>query len=285
MKKLLFILIASCIGLIGCINNGENKGEGNTTIVTPSLPYGAFLGRDNNNTKDFEKYEYLSFDFEEYEESTIRKLESNGNHCMGYLNVGSIENYRDYYQRFESSTFADYENWKDERWIDVSNPSWQTFVINTLAKNIKNKGGYGVYMDNVDVYSICKEHPSMKNRLSEIAEGLKKIIKGVNELGLKVMVNGGAEFFEEQNGVITDIWAYHQEEVFTLIVNYDADVFTTQTEDDKQYYLEIAKKMKDAGKEVFFLEYTKHEGVTRQIESYCKLANYKYYVSTTVGLY
>ena len=281
MKKLALSLVALSICLTGCPDNKED----NTNVDTPKLSYGAFLGRDDNNTKDFEKYEYLSFDFEGYQESTIRNLEKNGNHCMGYLNVGSVETYRDYYSTYESITFSDYENWDDERWVDVSNTSWQNFVINTLAKNIKNKGGYGVYMDNVDVYSVAKEDSSMRSKMSAIAAGLKSIINGVKNLGLKVMVNGGAEFFDDFEDIRSSVWGYHQEEVFSLILDYKKDKFGKQAKDDKEYYQSIADTMKKKGCEVFFLEYTKDTNLIKEIETYCKSKNYRYYVSSTVGLY
>ena len=38
--------------------------------------------------------------------------------------------------------------------------------------------------------------------------------------------------------------------------------------------------MKNKGKEVFFLEYTKSEAIVDQIESYCKHEHYRYYIST-----
>ncbi len=288
MKKLLFPLLAIFLSLVVCSEKAYSDDNKNTIDETPNKPaltYGAFLGRDENNTKGFENYNYLSFDFEGYEKTTIQKLEKNNNHCLGYLNVGSIEKYRSYYKDYVDLTFAEYENWEDERWIDVSNSTWQSFVINTLAKDIKDKGGFGVYMDNVDVYSIVKENSSLKSKLGSIATGLKNIIRGVHALGLKVMMNGGAEFLEENEEICSYVWGYHQEEVFSLILDYDNDVFGKQDSEDKAYYQEIAAMMKRKGAEVFFLEYTKDADLIKQIETYCKSKNYNYYVSSTVGLY
>ena len=248
--------------------------------------YGAFLGRTENNTDGFQNYNYVSIDFEEYDTKTISDIKAMScGDVFGYLNVGSIEKYRSYYKRFESITFLDYENWPDERWVDISNSEWQDFVVNTLAKEIKNKGGTGVYMDNVDVYSVCIEE---KRPTSGVISGLKNIIKGVANLGLKVMVNGGAEFFDDMNDkndtIFDSVWAYHQEEVFSLIKDYEKNIFGKQEKEDSEYYQEIASIMKKKNKQVFLLEYTKDETVKKSIKDYCEKNNFHYYISSSINL-
>lgn len=51
----------------------------------------------------------------------------------GCLNIGAVEEYREYYGRFERLTLGVYEDWPDERWVDVSDAEWQTFLIQELA--------------------------------------------------------------------------------------------------------------------------------------------------------
>ena len=43
-----------------------------------------------------------------------------------YLNVGSLEDFRDYYKEYEHLTIGAYENWDEEKWIDVSDKDWQS---------------------------------------------------------------------------------------------------------------------------------------------------------------
>ena len=139
--------------------------------------------------------------------------------------------------------------------------------------------------DIVDVYTIAKEEG--KN-YSGFATGIKNIIKGVTNLGLKVMINGGSEFLDDMNdqndGIFSSIWAYHQEEVFSLITDYEEDEFGTQEQEDSEYYQEIASIMKNKGKEVFFLEYTKDNNLINKIKDYCESKKYYYYIASTVNL-
>ena len=265
--------------LTGC------KGHKNDEYVIPQMDdYGAFLGRSGNNVDGFNKYKFISVELDEFSHTNIERLSKKGVNFLAYLNVGSLESYRDYYDEYESFTFKDYDNWPDERWIDVTNTSWQNNIV-SLAQRFKNDGAFGVYLDNVDVYSIAKEE---EMNYQAFGEAIKSMIVRINALGLKVLVNGGAEYFDDmfdQNDSVFDsLWAYHQEEVFSLISDYEHNVFTTQTSEDKNYYISIASKMHQIGKEVFFLEYTKDNLLKDSIEDYCHTVEYHYYISSTIEL-
>ena len=246
--------------------------------------YGAFLGRNGNDISNFKGYKYISIELDEFSHTNIERINERGQLIFAYLNVGSLENYRDYYEDYESFTFKDYDNWPDERWIDVRNNSWQDLMV-SLATRFKSEGAYGVYLDNVDVYSIAKE-----DDLDYLAFGsaIKSIISRINDAGVKVMVNGGAEYFDDMNdqndNVFDSVWAYHQEEVFSLIKNYDHNTFGEQVKEDREYYQEIASMIKEKGKEVFFLEYTTDDSLKETIKNYCDPKAYHYYISSTVEL-
>lgn len=266
-------------------DNGDNQGHHDNDWIISYDDYGAFLGRSENNTTGFDKYNFISLELDEYSDETIQSLNNKGKKIFAYLNVGSVENYRYYYNDFKDITIGEYENWEDESWVDVTNTNWQDFIINTLAKSFKNRGVFGVYMDNVDVYTVAKESGL---NYSNYAVGLKNIIKGVSDLGLKVMINGGSEFLDDMNdkndSIFNFIWGYHQEEVFSLIEDYDKNIFGTQTKEDKEYYLEIAKLMKDKGKNIFLLEYTKNEFLKETIRTQCEINNYHFYIADSINL-
>ena len=39
---------------------------------------------------------------------------------------------------------------EDEKWVDVSEPKWQSFILDDLAPSILDKGVDGLFIDNVD---------------------------------------------------------------------------------------------------------------------------------------
>ena len=277
MKKLSFVFILPLL-LCGCNNNNSPK----------KYDYGAFLGESGDASR-FSDYASVSIEVDEFKQADIKNLIKGGTKVFAYLNVGSLEEYRSYYSSFEKYTFMDYENWEDERWIDVTRVEWQDYVINTLAKHFKDLKCYGVYMDNVDVYSICKEEDDAPDFM-KVASSLKTIIDGVSKLGLKVMTNGGAELIDDacdnliNPNIIENISIYHQEEVFSYIEDYKFNVFGYQNEGDKTYYQYVAKKAKGLGKEIYFLEYGISDKLAEEVDAYCKDKGYHYYISSTVDL-
>ena len=278
MKKILTFLLIPLL-LCGCKKKQETVPE-----FISYADYGAFLGRNGNDISNFKGYKYISIELDEFTHTNIERINDRGQLIFAYLNVGSLENYRDYYEDYESYTFKDYDNWPDERWIDVRNSSWQDLMVE-LATRFKSEGAYGVYLDNVDVYSIAKEDGL---DYSEFGSSIKSIISRINEAGVKVMVNGGAEYFDDMNdqgdNVFDSVWAYHQEEVFSLIKDYEHNTFGEQSKDDKEYYQEISAMMKEKGKEVFYLEYTTDDSLKETIKNYCDPNQYHYYISSTVEL-
>ena len=277
MKKLITLLLIPFL-ISGCKNKEQ------TPEVVSFADYGAFLGRSGNDISNFKGYKYLSLELDEFTHTNIQRIIDRGQNIFAYLNIGSLENYREYYDEYESFTFKDYDNWPDERWIDVRNSSWQDLMVNT-ATRFKSEGVFGVYLDNVDVYTIAKEEGL---NYSEFGSAIKAMISRINETGLKVMINGGAEYLDDMadqdDNVFESIWAYHQEEVFSLITDYDLRTFGEQEKEDQEYYQEISKMMKDKGKEVFFLEYTTDNSLKDTIKSYCDSKEYHYYISSTVDL-
>ena len=278
MKKILPFLLIPLL-LVGCKKKQETVPE-----VVSFADYGAFLGRSDNDISNFKGYKYISIELDEFTHTNIERIDERGQNIFAYLNVGSLENYRDYYEDYESYTFKDYDNWPDERWMDVRDYSWQDLMVE-LATRFKQDGAYGVYLDNVDVYSIAKEEGM---DYAAFGEAIKSIISRINEAGVKVMVNGGAEYFDDMNdqgdNVFDSVWAYHQEEVFSLIKDYDKNTFGEQTKEDKEYYQEISAMMKDKGKEVFYLEYTTDVSLKEVVKNYCDSKQYHYYISSNVDL-
>ena len=189
--------------------------------------YGAFLGREKD-ISGFKNYSYVSYNLLGFPNNLIEKVHKNGTKSLAYLNIGSLENWNDDYDEYKDITFKDYENWPDERWVDVTQAKWSSRVIN-LAKQIKAKDAFGVYLDNVDVYTIAQEEGL---DYAAYGESLVDMITRISKLGLKVLMNGGSNFLDDmndkKNNVFKYIWGYHQEEVFSLIKDYENDKFGRQ---------------------------------------------------------
>ncbi len=251
--------------------------------------YGVFLGAKDEDTDKIMKYDTVCIDLDEFSESNIKKLKDNHTEIYAYLSIGSLENYRSYYEEFKDLTFMDYENWSDERWVDVSNDRWQSH-INSEADRLKSLGADGLFMDNFDVYYFAKEEykETTKEFARSIFEGCKAILDNLAKKDLKLMINSGTDFLYEMckfssRTSLDDIDVYAQECVFSNIEDYENDVFGRQEKEQQDYLFEMIEMMKCVA-DVLLIEYTTDEEVIKDIKDYCKENNCSYYISNNVDL-
>ena len=138
-----------------------------------------------NSMKKLYDYKEVVIDAQYFSKRDIQTLHKKGVKVNTYLNVGSIENFRKYYKDYEHLAIGDYENWDEEKWIDVSSLEWQKFIKGLSGKLLK-KGVDGFFIDNCDVYCYAK---TKKNFV-----GLVKILRNIKSLKKEVIINGGDVF-------------------------------------------------------------------------------------------
>lgn len=248
------------------------------SFASDKHPYGVFIGMGKNKILRLKNYSTLVVDAQYLSKNDIKKLRANGNKKIySYLSVGSIENFRPYYKKFKSITLGKYEDWPEERWIDVSKKGWQRFIARK-GKGIKNKGLDGFFIDNADVYHHYKK--------PKIYKGLTKILKALKSQKMDIVINGGDEYVLRaitKNPRLKYIDAINQETVFSKI-DFENRKLLSQDAETKRYYQEYCRKAKKAGLSVYLLEYTINQDLIAQISDFCRSKNYKYYVSPSIEL-
>ena len=125
-----------------------------STCVACSKPvhdhsYGVFLGVNPEEIGKLAGYQTVVIDAQYFTQEEIARLQQNGTSVYTYLNIGSIETFRDGYDSVQDYILSPYDNWTDEYWVDVSRPEWQTFVSDE-AKSLAEKGVDGFFLDNAD---------------------------------------------------------------------------------------------------------------------------------------
>jgi hypothetical protein len=241
-------------------------------------PYGVFIGLDPEDASRLAGYGTVVIDAAYFSAEEIGALHAAGQTVYSYLNIGSVEKFRDYYDAFRRSTLGAYENWPDERWVDVANTEWQDFTVHNLAAGLAAKGVDGFFLDNADVYYLYHRE--------EIYQGLAAILTGLGEYGKPVIINGGDTFVRAliangQAGLITGV---NQEEVFTLI-DFDNGTYGTQDAEDQAYYKGYLDLCKQHGLAVYLIEYAPEPGAVEQaIADYCAENGFMYYISAGLEL-
>ncbi|MCR5333241.1 MAG: endo alpha-1,4 polygalactosaminidase [Bacilli bacterium] len=271
MRKLILFLLP--LMLASC---SMNKIE---PINDIKYQYGVFLSCEPNDMKYMTGYKTIVIDAQYFEKGDVLALKEHGNKVFSYINLGSIENFRSYYDMFKDITLGEYENWEEERWVDVSNVSWQNFIINDLSSELLFKGVDGLFVDNCDVY--------YNYQTDAIFDGVTTILKGLKNKGTYVSINGGDTYvskYIEKNNKISDVMnAVNQETVFSKI-NWNTKTFSRNDNKEKEYFQQYVETVSSYGGDVYLLEYTKDNSLIKEINEYCKSKNFIYYAADDLEL-
>ncbi|MBO4913577.1 MAG: endo alpha-1,4 polygalactosaminidase, partial [Oscillospiraceae bacterium] len=198
------IALAAALLLAGCAAREGDGGEVHD--------YGVFLSYEGSLSA-LNAYNNIVIDAQYYSREDIAEFRKNGHTVYSYLNVGSLESFRDYWSEYEELALGAYEHWDEEVWMDVSSPRWQAFLLDTLAQELREKGVDGFFVDNCDVYYFYPD--------SGIFDGLSTILRALRADGTPVIINGGDAFLDawcERGGAAPDVASgVNQESVFTAI--------------------------------------------------------------------
>ena len=275
-KKITSFIMAITTGLTAV---SANPWSINAQTSDIKYEYGVFLGADPEDISYMDSYKKIVIDAQYFEKEEIKELKESGHTVYSYLNLGSVEKFRPYYRKYKTYSLGTYENWKDEKWIDVSQKEWQDFVVGELAKDILDKGVDGLWVDNCDVYYNFQN--------DGIYKGVTDILTGLKAYDTYVTINGGdtyvSKYAEENNSLDAVMDAVNQETVFSAI-DWDNDLFTENDDDTREYFQDYCKLVSDYGKDVYLLEYTENSNIIDKVKNYCYENGYTYYASNTLDL-
>ena len=238
-----------------------------------SEAYGVFIGLSADEIERLRPYRTVVIEPSAFTAEQIQALHAAGKTVYGYLNLGSLESYRPYYERFANLTLAPYENWTEERWVDVSSPVWQRFVVDELGAQYVSLGLDGFFLDNCDVYALYPRE--------NIFNGLTTMLRGLSRYQKPCIVNGGDVFVSAcmENGTAQTLFeGVNQESVFTKI-DFSKKRYTTQDAETRAYYLDYLARAKEAGLKVYLIEYRPTAKLAAEIQDYCEKNGFVVYLA------
>ncbi|MGI6258949.1 MAG: endo alpha-1,4 polygalactosaminidase [Anaerolineaceae bacterium] len=236
-----------------------------------SMDYGVFLGINGDEMDKLRGFKTVVIEPSEFQSDQIQALQEAGTSVYGYINIGAVEKYRPYFNQYREIMLSVYENWEDERWVDVSSPLWQDFIVNNLGRQYAKLGLDGFFLDNADVYY---HYPN-----DEIYQGLIKILQGLKTYNIPLILNGGDIFVSrclEEGIAMSLIDGINQETVFTSI-DYDHGRYGKRSEEETAYFQDYLSKVRSAGLSVFLLEYRADKSIYKTIDAYCKENGFRWY--------
>ena len=257
-KPLRFFLLPLLLLCLLCLRLFRPEAAAN------SYPYGVFIGLETADPKRLRPYRTVVIEPSLFSTEQIKALQAEGKSVYGYLNLGSLENFRSYYERFANLTLAPYENWPEEHWVDVSSTAWQTFVVDELGGAYAALGLDGFFLDNCDVYAIYPRE--------DIFNGLTTMLRGLSRYQKPCIINGGDVFVGAciKNGTARALFdGVNQESVFTKI-DFAKNRYVAQDAETRTYYLDYLTRAKEAGLKVYLLEYRPTAKLAAEIQRYCE---------------
>lgn len=270
------LLVITCIFLTGC---GRGIASSMRRTSANNGDYGVLIGvAEDRIIPQAEGYRIIVVEGQELSTETIRQLQDNGHQVYSYLNIGSLETYRDYYDQFAYAVLDEYDNWPDEYWIDATAPEWREYIVDTVGKALADKKVDGFFLDNADVY--------YQYHHDGIYDGLVSILEGLQKYHLKTIINGGDVFVSRllDGGSTELIDGINQECVFSTIEDYSGNIFGAQKKEDLLYFADYLDMVRTAGIEVYLLEYTTDKKLIERIRTFCKAHGYLYYISDSTAL-
>lgn len=266
-----FLILAILLaGMYECEVFGKNRRR--------QKDYGVFLSLDASDMDRITEYQTVVIDAQYFSKKDIAYLKKQGCRVYSYINIGAIENFREYYDEYSNLTLGEYENWEEEQWVDVSSTVWQNFLV-SLEEELLDKSIDGFFVDNCDVYYVY--------HTDDVFEGLTTILEHLMEYGKPVIINGGDTYvmeYETREGSIQRIMTgVNQECVFSRI-NFKKDSFSAQKKTDREYFQDYIETCDRQGCDVYLIEYTTDRKLKRKIKKYCKKKGFHYYISDSIEL-
>lgn len=274
LKKLFCFLVVNTM-VLSMFSLSAFATGGCTGIVRE---YIVLLGEEADIVNVHINTDLLVIDSEYFTSEQISTLKQNGaQKIYSYINIGSIENFRDYYSDYEQYTLGDYENWPEEKWMDVSQPPWQSF-LQQRVQELAQKGIDGFFVDNTDVYyHYCTP---------DIYNGLVTILTDMRSSGKDIIINGGDTFVSEyiESGNTASIFdGVNQENVYTSY-DFDSGTYGLSQQEDRDYYVEYLNDLLANDYSVYVLEYANDANIAQAAKNYSNERGYICYVSQDIEL-
>ncbi len=265
MRKWIVCLLVCgfCLGVTGCKDKRQE--------------YGVYLSVDAAGLPKNLQCDTLVIDAQYFTQEEIEQLHQSNVRIFSYLNVGAIEDFRPYYDTYADLAIGTYENWPEEQFMDVTKERWQSFLLEDLAPTLQQKGIDGFFVDNLDVYG--------KGKSEEMYEGVTTVLRGLQETGLYILVNGADEYVTQciQKGDEILFEGVNQETVYTAI-DWEAGTFSNSELEDREYYLQYLQMVEEKGLDIYLIEYTNDISQKRKMEQIGKQKGYHVYCSDSIEL-
>jgi hypothetical protein len=233
--KRLYIPLMMISFTISCGRNEVNPEDFNTGY-TPTSTFEWVLS-EVPEPAQLKGIDYVDIDGFEASAETVSELQSQGSLVIGYISVGSLEDWRSDVSDFPDEIIGKaYDDWDGERWLDIGNLEVIKAPLEARLDMLAAKGFDAVEPDNLDGYEA---NTGFDISAQETLEFLNWLVQAAHDRGLLIGQKNIPEFTSD----------LYQSYDFVLT----EDAFVQGWEADVSAYRSLDKP-------VFMVEYTDEDG-------------------------
>jgi endo-alpha-1,4-polygalactosaminidase (GH114 family) len=139
---------------------------------------------------------------------------------LGYLSVGTIEEWRSWYRSLRRFRLGAWADWKDEWFADVSKRKLRRRISTEIAPRLLGKGFDGLFLDNVDMVET-RSHTAQR-------DGMRKLV-----LALARLAHADGRLLFTQNGA----WGLRKLGLLNAIDGWNREDVTWSYDFDRRRYV------------------------------------------------
>jgi uncharacterized protein (TIGR01370 family) len=242
-------------------------------------------GLAGNVQKRFGAYDLVVADGEESKAKKIAALRARGKIVLGYLSVGTIENWRGWYPKAKRFRLDKEPDWRGEWYADTAAPGFRNLIVDQVAPSFLAKGFDGIFLDNTD---MIETHRAQRDGMYALVGGLRALLdqpaaRSAVEQSAPAGASGSngtpGRYLFAQNGdstvgpMLSDLDGWNREDV-THTYDFDRDRYAAVPRAEWQAAKRALREIRAAGKLTTSTDYTRNgqgRWVSRAIRSACRV--------------
>jgi endo-alpha-1,4-polygalactosaminidase (GH114 family) len=182
--------------------------------------------------------------------SVIADLHAQGRKVIGYINVGSWEDWRPDKDQFPSGILGKaYEGWPGEKWLDVRRMDLIAPILRARLDLCKAKGFDAVEPDNMEIHSNGSGFPITYEDQLKYALWLAE---EAHQRGLAIGIKNAADQVKDlinhfDYAIVEDYFFYGWQEKMLPFIEAGKPVFAAEYDDTGVDFAAACKKAKELG--------------------------------------
>ncbi len=196
---------------------------------------------------DAEVYDIDIFD---NDASVVAELHAKGRKVIGYINVGSWEDWRPDKDQFPAEVLGKaYEGWPGERWLDIRRLDLIAPIMRARLDICKAKGFDAVEPDNMEIHSNGSGFPITYEDQLKYALWLAE---EAHQRGMSIGIKNAADQVKQlidhfDFAIVEDYFFYCMEEKMLPFIQAGKPVFAAEYDDTGVDFAAACKKARELG--------------------------------------